>query len=61
MTYRQRQQKKMFKMLGWSGRRVDLLRDSLGGTGKGCLRCWVGAGWEMTYLETAWAEGEDDV
>ena len=50
------EQKRMFKMLGLSGRRVDLLTDSLGVRGKESLRCWDGVGRELTYLQTAWAE-----
>ena len=48
-------------MLGLSGRGDDLLTDSLGGTGRGCLRCWDGAGGELTYLQTAWEEDEEDI
>ena len=48
-------------MLGLSGRRVDLLTDSFDGTGRGGLRCRDGTGGELTHLQRAWAEEEEDV
>ena len=48
-------------MLGWSGRRVDLLTDSFGGTGIEKLRCWNGTGDKLTYLQTTWVGKEEDL